>query len=76
MTDTSRVQRWREGKRKEGLKAVTVWLNGGRATPEGFSPPVALLPFSPGAASIGSVLVAYTTRYQYSNRYNTDTGAY
>ena len=26
MTDTSRVQRWREGKRKEGLKAVTVWL--------------------------------------------------
>src|SRR6516164_8991819 len=26
MADTSRVQRWREGKRKEGLKAVTVWL--------------------------------------------------
>jgi predicted transcriptional regulator len=24
--DTSRVQRWREGKRKAGLKAVTVWL--------------------------------------------------
>jgi hypothetical protein len=25
-TDTNRVQRWREEKRKEGLKAVTVWL--------------------------------------------------
>jgi hypothetical protein len=24
--DTSRVQRWREEKRKEGLKAVTIWL--------------------------------------------------
>ena len=26
MAETSRVQRWREGKRQEGLKAVTVWL--------------------------------------------------
>jgi hypothetical protein len=26
MTETSRVQRWREGKRKEGLKAVTIWV--------------------------------------------------
>jgi hypothetical protein len=26
MTDTSRIQRWRDGKRKDGLKAVTVWL--------------------------------------------------
>ena len=26
MAETNRVQRWREGKRKEGLKAVTVWL--------------------------------------------------
>jgi len=26
MADTSRVQRWREGKRKEGLKAITIWL--------------------------------------------------
>ena len=26
MTETSRVQRWREGKRQQGLKAVTVWL--------------------------------------------------
>jgi hypothetical protein len=26
MANTNRVQRWREGKRKEGLKAVTVWL--------------------------------------------------
>ena len=25
-TDTNRVQRWREGKKKEGLKAVTIWL--------------------------------------------------
>jgi hypothetical protein len=26
MTETSRVQRWREGKRQHGLKAVTIWL--------------------------------------------------
>ena len=26
MAETNRVQRWREGKRQEGLKAVTVWL--------------------------------------------------
>jgi hypothetical protein len=26
MPETSRVQRWREGKRQHGLKAVTVWL--------------------------------------------------
>ena len=26
MSDTSRVQRWREGKRQHGLKAVTIWL--------------------------------------------------
>jgi hypothetical protein len=26
MDDTSRVQRWREGKRQHGMKAVTVWL--------------------------------------------------
>ena len=26
MTDTSRVQRWREGQRQQGLKAVTIWL--------------------------------------------------
>ena len=26
MTDTNRVQRWREAKRQEGKKAVTVWL--------------------------------------------------
>jgi len=26
MTDTSRVQRWRDGKRQQGLKAVTIWL--------------------------------------------------
>ena len=26
MTETSRVQRWRDGKRQQGLKAVTVWL--------------------------------------------------
>jgi predicted transcriptional regulator len=26
MTETSRVQRWREGKRQQGLKAVTIWL--------------------------------------------------
>ena len=26
MSDTSRVQRWREGKKKEGLKALTIWL--------------------------------------------------
>jgi hypothetical protein len=26
MSDSSRVQRWREGKRQHGLKAVTVWL--------------------------------------------------
>jgi len=27
MADTSRVQRWREGKRKEGLEAMTIWLS-------------------------------------------------
>ena len=26
MTETSRVQRWRDGKRQQGLKAVTIWL--------------------------------------------------
>src|SRR4029077_21248347 len=26
MTEMSRVQRWREGKRQHGLKAVTIWL--------------------------------------------------
>ena len=26
MPETSRVQRWREDKRQQGLKAVTVWL--------------------------------------------------
>jgi hypothetical protein len=26
MAETSRVQRWREGKRQKGLKAVTIWL--------------------------------------------------
>jgi predicted transcriptional regulator len=26
MSETSRVQRWREGKRQHGLKAVTIWL--------------------------------------------------
>jgi hypothetical protein len=26
MAETSRVQRWREGKRQHGLKAVTIWL--------------------------------------------------
>jgi hypothetical protein len=26
MTETSRVQRWRDGKRQHGLKAVTIWL--------------------------------------------------
>ena len=26
MTKTSRVQRWREGKRQHGMKAVTIWL--------------------------------------------------
>jgi hypothetical protein len=26
MADTNRVQRWREAKRQEGLKAVTIWL--------------------------------------------------
>jgi hypothetical protein len=26
MTESSRVQRWREGKRQHGLKAVTIWL--------------------------------------------------
>ena len=26
MTETNRVQRWREGKRQKGLKAVTIWL--------------------------------------------------
>jgi hypothetical protein len=26
MSDTSRVQRWREGKRQHGLKALTIWL--------------------------------------------------
>jgi predicted transcriptional regulator len=26
MTETSRVQRWREAKRRHGLKAVTIWL--------------------------------------------------
>jgi hypothetical protein len=26
MSDTTRVQRWREAKRQEGLKAVTLWL--------------------------------------------------
>src|SRR5512133_266293 len=26
MTEPSRVQRWREGKRQHGLKAVTLWL--------------------------------------------------
>jgi predicted transcriptional regulator len=26
MTETSRVRRWRDGKRQQGLKAVTVWL--------------------------------------------------
>jgi hypothetical protein len=26
MAETSRVQRWRDGKRQHGLKAVTVWL--------------------------------------------------
>jgi hypothetical protein len=26
MTETNRVQRWREGKRQHGLKAVTIWL--------------------------------------------------
>jgi hypothetical protein len=26
MSERSRVQRWREGKRQQGLKAVTVWL--------------------------------------------------
>jgi hypothetical protein len=26
MAKTSRVQRWREGKRQHGLKAVTIWL--------------------------------------------------
>jgi hypothetical protein len=26
MADTTRVQRWREAKRQEGLKAVTIWL--------------------------------------------------
>src|SRR4029450_7350219 len=26
MSDTNRVQRWREGKRQHGLKAVTIWL--------------------------------------------------
>ena len=26
MSETNRVQRWREGKRQHGLKAVTVWL--------------------------------------------------
>ena len=26
MSETNRVQRWREGKRNSGLKAVTIWL--------------------------------------------------
>ena len=26
MSDTNRVQRWREDKRQHGLKAVTIWL--------------------------------------------------
>jgi hypothetical protein len=26
MADTSRLQRWREGKRQHGMKAVTIWL--------------------------------------------------
>jgi hypothetical protein len=26
MSETNRVQRWREGKRQQGLKAVTIWL--------------------------------------------------
>jgi predicted transcriptional regulator len=26
MAETSRVQRWRDGKRQHGLEAVTVWL--------------------------------------------------
>jgi hypothetical protein len=26
MAETNRVQRWREGKRQQGLKAVTIWL--------------------------------------------------
>jgi hypothetical protein len=28
MSETNRVQRWREGKRQHGLKAVTIWLTG------------------------------------------------
>ncbi len=28
MTDTNRVQRWREAKRQEGKKAMTIWLTG------------------------------------------------
>ena len=26
MPKTNRVQRWREGKRQHGLKAITIWL--------------------------------------------------
>jgi hypothetical protein len=26
MTEASRVQRWRDGKRQQGLKAITIWL--------------------------------------------------
>jgi len=44
MAETNRVQRWREGKRKEGLKAVTVWLTTAEE-----------LPLRPDAASPGAV---------------------
>ena len=61
MAETNRVQRWREGKRQEGLKAVTVWLT---TEEELRLKDLALQrqcsPLRPDAASPGAVRLPYT----------------